>query len=700
MSTPDPTTTRPKNLPRNDVPPPEAPPPDSASSPEALRMSPPVSPHSHTKERRRRRRRRNPVSRLLRLLPWQLFLVLAILAVIVPTAAVAVFATDSYARVQESFTSLQRVVETLDGRAFTDFSLEDLERLQFSVHNFEGSLERARQQTGLLRRLSGLVPSSRSLFGLLDAAQPLVRASRNMLEGAQPALTFLIRGQQEGTVTARISSGERLIELLQAGQSRFATANLDLEEARLAIEGIDLTGISGERLSQYQQLVGYYEQIRSMNQIIQSMPDLVTSAFALEVPKNYLILSQNNDELRPSGGYISTYGWLRLRRFRITDYDYNETSPISPNPPPSAMLNELDVPSWWFKSRVPIMAAWSGSWYADYPNTAKMAAWYYDNGLNPRSPVDGVIAIDVTGFQYLLEGLGAVEMPDYGVTITPANFRETIYRIRAEGADKHKVFVTEIYRRILAKWQTISQESSIPLLNAALKGLQTKHIMIYFTDPKLNEVMDLLGWSGKQTFGEGDYLLLSDANLGNKSNSSVLRALTYSVSISPEGDLTSRAILDYSYPSEVADKDPAVAPEHYGDQKDYYSLIQLYTPAGTVLQSTENLQSEAAIDAHEQYTVLATGILVRFDTNERFEFNYTVPRKVSAFGSYQRYRLLIQKQPGTQGDQVNVQVNLPAGSRVISTSIPPTDSFVLDNPILEFQFTLTADREIEIIYQQ
>lgn len=119
-----------------------------------------------------------------------------------------------------------------------------------------------------------------------------------------------------------------------------------------------------------------------------------------------------------------------------------------------------------------------------------------------------------------------------------------------------------------------------------------------------------------------------------------------------------------------------------------------------MLQSTENLQSEAAIDAHEQYTVLATGILVRFDTNERFEFNYTVPRKVSAFGSYQRYRLLIQKQPGTQGDQVNVQVNLPAGSRVISTSIPPTDSFVLDNPILEFQFTLTADREIEIIYQQ
>src|SRR3712207_7980955 len=39
--------------------------------------------------------------------------------------------------------------------------------------------------------------------------------------------------------------------------------------------------------------------------------------------QSYLVLAQNSDELRPSGGYISTYGWMRVRSGRVIAYDYS-----------------------------------------------------------------------------------------------------------------------------------------------------------------------------------------------------------------------------------------------------------------------------------------------------------------------------------------------------------------------------------------
>lgn len=59
----------------------------------------------------------------------------------------------------------------------------------------------------------------------------------------------------------------------------------------------------------------------------------------MDAGRNYLILSENSDELRPSGGYISTWGWLRVRRFRIADYGYNPTTDLTPNPPPTKWLH-------------------------------------------------------------------------------------------------------------------------------------------------------------------------------------------------------------------------------------------------------------------------------------------------------------------------------------------------------------------------
>lgn len=652
-----------------------------------------------TKHRRRKRRSLLPrrLRRFFKALPWQLILITLILGLVVPSAVVVVLATDSFARVREALSSLERVLTTLSARSFTELSENDFERLQASVNNLNAALSRAQQQTRLLRVAASAISDVEILLEGLDAAQNMSSAAQNILEGVRPTITLLARSREPDALLAQERVEERLIELLRAAQGRFETARTQLEAAQVGIQAIGLAKLPQNLLSDYRQLVRYHALLERVNSILLGLPALITEAFALETPKNYLILSQNNDELRPSGGYISTYGWLRVRQFRIVDYDYNGTSRLSPNPPPDELAASLDVPTWWFKSPTPIMSAWSGSWYADFPSTARMAIWYYEKGENPRTPVDAVIALDLTGFQMLLEALGEVKLAD-GRTVNASTFRQTIYAVRATNQLEHKDFLAQIYRQVVSDWQQLSAERGAALLTAAIRAFEQKHLIVYFTNPEVQATAELLGWTGKQADGTADYLMAVDSNMGNKSNSSVVRTISYSATIQPDRSLKSRVLLDYDYSAQLAANDPAVAPEHYGTQKDYFSLMQLYVPVGSQLARAANLQSPVTVDEQQRHTIFATGFVVPFDEQIRLEFEYSVPNAVQAYGLYQRYQLLIQKQLGTRAERANVQITLPAGSRVISVTPDPSDIFLLDAPIVEFRLSLLTDQQVEIIF--
>jgi hypothetical protein len=637
--------------------------------------------------------------RIGRLIKWQLVLVSVLLILTIPSAVIIVLASDSYARVEYSLASVTRVVQNVGQQTANQLSMADFDRLQASVQNLSDSLATAKAQNSLLARLAFANADLKTTFQMLDAASQMTQAGGSMLNGLQPTLFFMTQGNTGGSTGApSISSGERVIELLQTGQGQFTVAQRQLTTAQQILDGIDSNNVSPQLLLQLQQLRQYQSQLVSLNTLLINSPNALSSIFGVNTPRNYLVLSQNNDELRPSGGYISTFGWLRVRRFRIDDFGYGPTTATSPNPPPDSLGNDIHVPSWWFQDFTPLASAWDESWYADFPSTAQMAAWYYDNGDNPRSPVDGVIAIDLLGFKEILRSLGSVSVPDYNVVVNADNFRDMVYQIR-NSTDQHKEFLAATYQAVFDQWQSIDQSHSQALLGAILTALREKHVVVYFKDPALNSVVDALGFSGAQTPGTADYLMVADANLGNKSNSSVVRQLTYDVAVQPDSSLQCRLTVSYDYSAALADKDPAVKPEDYGNQKDYFNLMQVYTPKGITLTGTDNLTAALNVVPGSAMTILATGVRVNFDTSERYQFSYTTPAIIEAQGRYKHYRLLVQKQLGTVGDTVNVQITLPVGSKVVSTSPDPAANYTLDSPILEYQLQLTTDQWIDVIYQ-
>ena len=173
--------------------------------------------------------------------------------------------------------------------------------------------------------------------------------------------------------------------------------------------------------------------------------------------------------------------------------------------------------------------------------------------------MNGVIAIDIVAFEHILQALGQVTVTEGGrtVVVTPDNFRDVIYQIRdyGQGDLPHKQFLAATFHQIFSDWQATSSDptKSAAILGALVQSLREKHIMLYFDNEQMNNALDLLGWSGRQADAVGeDYLMVVDANLGNKSNSSITRQTTYDAAINGDRSVSSQVMVAYDYPESVA----------------------------------------------------------------------------------------------------------------------------------------------------
>lgn len=639
----------------------------------------------------------------------RLFTVVAVLvaAVAVLVVATLVVAADAQTKVQASYVSLDRILRTVSQTPGNELTLTDFNRLRDATWELASALSSARSQVSFLRTFSSLNEQLDLTMHSLDVAVEMSSAAGEMLNGLQPTLFFLVSGEDSEAVVAQISSGERLVELLNLGMGQFLSAQQRLNRAREMLDEVDLVALPASSVLTVDQLRDFYGRLEQLNSILLQLPDLLEVAFGLTAAgeSSYLVLSQNNDELRPSGGFISTYGWLVVRNGRVTDYNYSPSGANTLRSPSAELADQINPPAWWVRYREPIYMAWDGSWYADFPSTARMATWFYNGGNNPRSPVDGVIAIDITGFLYLLQALGDVNVPSYNVVVNAANFRQVVYDIRAfsPGVEPHKEFIAAVYRAIFERWQEIGvdAELSSQVLGAALRALQEKHIMLYFANEDLNQAVELLGWAGEQETGvDHDYLMVADANMGNKSNYSILRQLTYDVDLQTDGSVRGRTTVLYDYPERVAAVDPAVNPEFHGP-RDYFNILQMFVPLNTQLNSaTDNTLRPTQVYTTPTHTSFVTLMTVPYNFSERYQVSYATPPLVEPFGTNWRYRLLIQKQPGTRGEALNVQITLPPGARALEVTPSPDAQYRLERELLEFQLDLTVDRWIEVVYAQ
>lgn len=686
---------------------------EPSGSQTAQEESPPgsIGPLYTTPEPRRRVRRRKRKGGIFRKILKRFGIrrrvsgiIVALLSITV--AAVVIYAAlvvDSLSGINSAITELERILTGIEGDSAASISLNDYERLAEGVENVDKSLEISQNRLILMRPFQTIHPNVDVALRSLDIARALTGSADTMLAGLRPAVFYLVSGDEPDTAIAQISSGDRLVELLDIGRNQFARAQTELDAAKAMLDVLPVESASLDIIRMTERLGDFYGQVSSINSVLIDSTNLLNVVLGLDGDKNYLVLAVNSDELRPSGGFLSTWGWFKVRNGRIVEYDYSASTVDSPVSPAADMGNTLGIPNWWIQYRQPIYAAWDGSWHADFPSTAEMAMWYYNNGSNINAPVDGVLSFDIYAFEYILAALGEVELDEYRVSVTAENFRQLVYDIRAfsSGIEPHKAFVAAIYTKIMSDWQEASRdpERNTLILNALLRAVQEKHVMVHLADDGLNHAIDMLGWSGSQrTEPANDYLMVVDSNLGNKSNRSVIRDLTYDVTLLDDGDLSKRLTIAYEYPAELADNDPAVDPEFHG-RIDYATMVQIYGPPDSeVVEAPSDISFPIESELHDLWLV-STAFIVPYNDSRRIQFTYDSPAVWERFGRYGRYRLIIQKQPGTRGDAVTVQITLPPETQVVESNPPFTTTYDLDQVVVEYRLDLTTDVHLDLIFE-
>ncbi|MDO8515404.1 MAG: DUF4012 domain-containing protein, partial [bacterium] len=470
-------------------------------------------------------------------------------------------------------------------------------------------------------------------------------------------LSLAERGAQVGTSVSQAANNILAANYSQAGNDLFqASINFGFIEAQLTNPKTRQLFVSQEKY------LAYLPQARSILTFGQEILPYVPELLGQSGRKSYLVLFQNNAELRPSGGFIGAYAIVDFENGKLLSYKINDIYTADGQlrgkvNPPDEILHFLGQPDWFMRD---------SNFSPDFPLSAKRAAWFLEKSTGQK--VDGVIGIDMYVIQKLLKNFGPLVLSDFNETVTADNFFEKA-ESQAEidffpGSTKKKDYLTAVGQALFEKL-TLNDK----VARAIFESLNERHLQIYFNDPPAQEALSRQDWSGDLKFTGDNYLGLSEANFGaNKSNYYVKREIFLQEDIAKTGEVDTTVTINYQNTS-LGEAWPG------GRYKNY---LRLYVPLSAQFLSaslgdtrkatvsailTENVLKKINSDEFLIYKStesgnLNFGMLVEISPNSKktVSFSYRMPRIDFTTGLQ---KIFVRKQAGTDADKLTVIANGP-----------------------------------------
>ncbi|TSC54187.1 MAG: Uncharacterized protein LiPW16_115 [Microgenomates group bacterium LiPW_16] len=524
--------------------------------------------------------------------------------------------------------------------------------------------------------LLGREEQVREIENWFKIGQDLGGATRHLVEVGQEGqkLARLILGQAEG----------RIDELL----ARVA-ADVSLVEGELAL-------IEARTVKKPPVLDKNLEQIGSLRKNLVKFKNLLGVApwvLGLGEKRTYLVLFQNNFELRPGGGFIGTIGFLTFTDGKLdlqVEDVYTADGQLRGHvEPPKPIKNYLGQIHWYLRD---------SNWEPDFPTNARQAAWFLEKELGIRP--DGVIAVDLAFVKKILALTGPVDLGDYQEKISSENLflKAQIYSQEGffPGSTQKKDFLSSLTHALFTKLAMENRQPAVSWLGMGKtieEAAQEKHLFVFLKNELAQKLVSEQGLGGevknvKCPAPNGkcldDYLMIVEANLGvNKSNYFVKREIKKETEFENDG-IRSKIVLVYENTSPVNISFGGV----------YKNYLRILLPASSILEKIkidrQELDLAREIDKTTAFGKIATGFLVEVPAGNKKEVE--VLYKIPLDSSWEEftYQFLVQKQPGTENDPFGLQI-FASGWRVLETNFP-----VAKSGTLSYNGDLSVDRFFKI----
>jgi hypothetical protein len=552
------------------------------------------------------------------------------------------------------------------------FSQNDINLLDKKVNEFSKEYDLFKAEAKVVYWAS-FIPYVADFKNLVEAGDYLLKAGRDAVVAVSPYADLI--GFKKGTTSfVERSSEDRLqtaILTLDKVLTKVDVIAEDIHQAEIRINQINPNRYPKKigSLEIREKIINGKEQFKGLGALFVDAKPLVKrlpEIFGKDKEKTYLILFQNDKELRATGGFLTSYAVFKVKDGKIkiekSDDIYSLDNNIAVHPAAPREIATYHKGVYKFYIR-------DSNLSPDFPTSVKLFDSLYQK-CGSRVEYDGIITLDSKVLVDMLTIFGDTEADGIvfsAKTDKRCNCPQVIYQL-FDMIDRPVPYIKTNRKGILGDLMYVLFYKAIgfspskywgTLAQQMFKNLQEKHILLYFNDPDLQKSVESLNFAGRVRGYQGDYLHVNNVNFaGAKSNMFVNQSIT-SKTKTENGKVTREVTVEFKNPHPHSDCDL----ERGGLCLNAIlrNWIRVYVPKGSKLVSFKG--SEKKVETYDELgkTVFEGFLQVSPQGKAQVIVEYTLPPGVDT----KNYKLLVQKQPGTYEDKLKVEldgVNLFTGT--------------------------------------
>ncbi len=492
------------------------------------------------------------------------------------------------------------------------------------------------------------------MSALMLSAEVLSKAVNQTNDFAQALESALVK-KEKNFNRLTVEEKKHLLGIIYQSSPELTGIKANIDLALLNLKNISFSGVLLPFKAKILELEDKLQTVQDNLELIIPLSNFVPVVLGYPNKTSYLFILQNNDELRPTGGFIGTYGILQTSNgdiLRMDTHDvYHLDMPVKDifsKEPPEPLKKYLGVDKWYMRD---------ANWSPDWPTSARQIEWFFraeDKLLPAKNQInnfsekfDGVIAITPKVITDLLALIGPVYIE--GTEFNQNNFTELLqYKVEQEyiklgkSSWERKAVIGEIVKELKIKLFDLDPRQLYQILAGFKANLAEKNILFYFNDIDLEELAMAKNWTGEIKQPNSDYLMVVDANMASYKTDAVMeKAIHYNISQNKTREVIANLRLSYA---------------HHGGfdwrTTRYRTYTRVYVPRGSQLVSGEGMKDKK-ITVYDELgkTVFAFFINIEPGNMQSINLTYKLPKFIQVGVEDNNYILYVQKEPGSNVDQ-------------------------------------------------
>ena len=610
-----------------------------------------------------------PKIKVKRPLPKKSLIILAIFIATIAFFALILIspAQKAYSDAKATFARIKVTVDALKKQNI-ELASQELDKTKESLTQTQKSLD----AMGYLK----FVPIAGMYYGdaqhLTKAGFYGLDAARVLIDSLEPYADLLGLKGKKGSFVAGTASQRIETAVITMGK---ITPHIDdiathVEKVQKEIDAINpnhyvFSEKIKKQLLQVQQLVDQgVTFVNNARPLIKILPSLLGDP----KEKKYLVLFQNDKELRPTGGFITAYAVFRIDKGVIhvdrSDDIYTLDNGIFGKPKaPAPILKYLP--------NVTTLHLRDSNLSPDFVTSMDTFNSLYKKASG-YVPVDGIIALDTNvlvstikilddevyagGVRFTSQNDPRCDCPQViyeleRLVSTPKSVDLKVTTLAAVQAQRKDLIGVLLYAIMEKALKSSPKLYWGPLFQDLLTQVEQKHVMFYIYNKDAQSGIESLNAAGRIRPFEGDYLHINQANFGGaKSNLFVQEAVSQNYEVASDGTINKKITINYKNPH--APSDCNLERGNLCINAVLRNWFRIYTPLGSRLIDSKG--SEVKVTSYDELgkTVFEGFLTVRPKGSAVLSLSYTLPFKVKD-GNLPLY---IQKQPGTNGNEYTTEV--------------------------------------------